>query len=432
MSRRPGQRRRLRRLHCAPVSTASAAPLSTGTAVLVALVQFLFVGTWTIYVVYLPQLLQAAGLPPAWAPRLLIVDQLVFMACDIAAGLAADRVLRTLGRLGGLVAMVTAVSCVAFLLLPHAAGLGAAAGPVLLGLMLVWVVSSSALRAPPWALLGRHAARPALPWLNAITLTGVAASGALAPYLGVVLKQLDPRLPFALSSLTLLAVTATLVLVDRRLAAGTRVPQELPAPSSPALLHGSFLGWLLAALLLAAAFQVHFSLNAAPQFLRHAPASQLEWLMPLFWVGFAAGALPAGALCTRVGALGVAAGGAAIGAMAALVGSWSPSLDVTIATQLVAGAAWGAMLPALYTSAAEHGRSGREGLALGAMCAMLALATLVRIAAALAGWPKDPDIARWLAWGPVILWGLGAWLLTVLALGAATREPPRPLSAPSA
>ena len=151
--------------------------------------------------------------------------------------------------------------------------------------------------------------------------------------------------------------------------------------------------------------------------------------MPLFWVGFAAGALPAGALCARVGALGVAAGGAVVGAVAALVGSWSPSLQVTIGTQLVAGAAWGAMLPALYTSAAEHGRTGREGLALGAMFAMLALATLVRIAAALAGWPKDPDIARWLAWLPVILWGLGAWLLTVLALGAATGDARTPGSA---
>lgn len=401
---------------------APAAALSTGTAVLVAVVQFLFVGTWTIYVVYLPQLLQAAGLPAAWAPRLLIVDQLVFMACDIAAGLAADRVLRTIGRLGRWVALVTAVSCVAFLLLPHATGLGAAATPVLLVLMLVWVVTSSALRAPPWALLGRHAARPSLPWLNAITLIGVAAAGALAPYLGVVLKQVDPQLPFAISSLALMAVTGTLVLVDRRLAAAARTaPAEPPVPA-PALPNGDFLGWLLGALLLAAAFQIHFSLNSAPQFLRHAPASQLEWLMPLFWVGFAAGALPAGALCARVGALGVAAGGAVVGAMAALVGSWSPSLEVTIGTQLVAGAAWGAMLPALYTSAAEHGRTGREGLALGAMCAMLALATLVRIAAALAGWPKDPDIARWLAWLPVILWGLGAWLLTVLALGAATRD----------
>ncbi|MBL8359829.1 MAG: hypothetical protein JNN18_04990 [Rubrivivax sp.] len=421
------------------MTTAAAAPtLSTGTAVLVAVVQFLFVGTWTIYVVYLPQLLQAAGLPAAWAPRLLIVDQIVFMACDIAAGLAADRALRTVGRLGGLVAMVTAVSCVAFLLLPHATGLGAAAGPLLLGLMLVWVVTSSALRAPPWALLGRHAARPALPWLNAITLVGVAASGALAPYLGVVLKQFDPRLPFATSSLALMAVTATLVLVDRRLAAGRgagavpATPSGAAATATPTLPSGAFLGWLLGTLMLGAAFQIHFSLNAAPQYLRHAAAAQLEWLMPLFWVGFAAGALPAGALCARVGALGVAAGGAVIGAVAALVGSWSPSLEVTVAAQIIAGASWGAMLPALYTSAAEHGRTGREGLALGAMCAMLALATLVRIAAALAGWPKDPDIARWLAWGPAILWGLGAWLLTVLALGAATREPPRPLNAPSA
>lgn len=405
------------------------AALSTGTALLVAVVQFLFVGTWTIYVVYLPQLLAAAGLPPQWAPRILIVDQLVFLACDIAAGLAADRALRTVGRLGGVIAGVTAVSCVAFLLLPHAAGLGAAAVPVMGVLLLAWAVTSSALRAPPWALLGRYAARPALPWLNALTLTGVAAAGAVAPYLGVVLKQVDPRWPFALSSLALLAVTATLMLVDRRLAAAARDAPPAPPQPAPRLPNAGFVAWLAGALLLAAAFQAHFSLNAAAQFLRHAAAAQLEWLMPLFWVGFAAGALPAGAWCARFGALAVTAAGAVLGAVAALVGAWSPSLAVTIGAQLAAGAAWGAMLPGLYTAAAEHGRTGREGLALGGLFAMLAVATLVRIVASVAGWPQDPDVARWLAWLPVVLWGLGAWLLTVLALGAAAS---RPLTAPSA
>ncbi len=35
----------------------------TGAAIYIAMVQFLFVTTWTIYVIFLPGLLQSAGLP---------------------------------------------------------------------------------------------------------------------------------------------------------------------------------------------------------------------------------------------------------------------------------------------------------------------------------------------------------------------------------
>ena len=63
-----------------------------------------------------------------------------------------------------------------------------------------------AIDAAPAASGGRYpakyAARPALPRLTALTLMGLAAGGAVAPYLGVTLKNVDPRLPFALASLT--------------------------------------------------------------------------------------------------------------------------------------------------------------------------------------------------------------------------------------
>ena len=42
--------------------------VSAGAALYVAGVQFLFVTTWTVYAIYLPQLLETAGLPRAWAP----------------------------------------------------------------------------------------------------------------------------------------------------------------------------------------------------------------------------------------------------------------------------------------------------------------------------------------------------------------------------
>ncbi len=389
-----------------------------GAALYLALVQFLFVTTWTVYAVYLPQLLASAGLPPRIAPWVLAADQLVFMAMDVYTGLAADRVQRTLGRLGPLIVGWTLVSCIAFLLLPHAVLLGSAAPAAALLLTLVWTATSSALRAPPWVLLGKHAARPALPWLSALMLFGLAAGGAASHPLGVALKNLDPRLPFALASLTLLATTAGIVLVERRMRAAPGVAPTAAAPPSaaPAQVltrpHGAF---LLGVLLLGVGFQVHTSLNSAGQYLRLATRADLEWLMPLFFVGFGIAALPAGALARRCGALRVMAGGAALGAIGAAAAARVATLDALVAAQLVAGAAWGGMLTAAFASASAFGRSGREGLALGAMFAVLAFATLARLAAVLAGLPAAASLAAVLAWLPPLCWAAGSVVVALLA-----------------
>ena len=108
-----------------------------GVALYMAMVQFFFVTTWTIYVIFLPKLLEASGLPVSWAPYILIVDQLVFMAMDIYVGVAADRAQKMLGKVGPLLLGLTLVSCLAFMLLPFAGSLGAAAPVVLLSLTLV-------------------------------------------------------------------------------------------------------------------------------------------------------------------------------------------------------------------------------------------------------------------------------------------------------
>src|SRR5207302_10477505 len=128
-----------------------------------------------------------------------------------AVGIGADRARRTVGRLGPLIVALTGVSAGAFLALPFAVRLGETAPAVALALTVVWAATSSALRAPPWVLLGKYAWRPALPGMNTLMLLGIAAGGAIAPYLGVALKARDPRLPFAISSLVLLATTAGIV-----------------------------------------------------------------------------------------------------------------------------------------------------------------------------------------------------------------------------
>lgn len=390
------------------------AAVPAGIALYMAVVQFLFVTTWTLYVIFLPKLLETAGLPASYTPKILIIDQLIFMVMDIYVGVAADRAQRTLGKIGPLMIGMTLVSCVAFLLIPFFAHLGAA---VALGLMLIWVVTSSALRAPPWVLLSKYAAAPSVPRLNTMLLCGLAAGGAVAPYLGITLKNVDPRLPFVLSSLTLLAATAGIVYVEKRLKLSPIAPPAV-APAPPELV-GRTWPFLLGLLLLAAGFQIHFSINTAGQFLKFAKPADLEWLMPLFWVGFGVLMMPGSALCKRYGTMQVMAVSAVIGAVGAYLAANAGSLDKLIAAQLVAGGAWGSMLMCGFTAAMNAGRTGREGLALGLLFAALAFATLSRIATVLMGIPKQSEYAVLLSWGPVACWLAGALVIGLLA----TRKP---------
>ena len=107
---------------------------------------------------------------------------------------------------------------------------------------------------------------------------------------------------------------------------------------------------------------------------------------------------------------------ALLGAAGAFAAANAGSLDMLIAAQVIAGCAWGNMLMAAFCSAADIGRSGREGLALGMMFAMLAFAALGRIGAAIAGVNKNPDYATLLTLIPVILWVVGAIVIWLLAM----------------
>jgi hypothetical protein len=169
-----------------------------------AVLQLFFTLCWTVYVIYLPQLAAAAKLAPGAAVAILLLDQAIFTICDFATGVAADKIAHVLGRLGLWIVAATALSCAAFLAMPMVAGLGPL---VLLAIIVVWTVTSSALRAPPLMLLGKYARKPTIPLLSALTMLGYGIAGAIAPYLAVALRDLDPRIPFAAASVVLILTT---------------------------------------------------------------------------------------------------------------------------------------------------------------------------------------------------------------------------------
>lgn len=380
----------------------------TAVGLYLAAVQLCFALTWVVYVIYLPQLLEAAGLPRAWVPWLLMLDQLVFIVCDLAVGLASDRAAAWLGRLGRWMVGATLLSMAAFVALPFVAPGGSPA--LLLVLTLVWAASSSLLRAPPLTLLGRYVAKPVQPRLVALMMLGNGIAAALSPYLGLALKQWDPRGPFVLSSLALVAVTLGMVAAERALArsraadatalaAAAAVATAAPRPGA-----GTLAAFLAAALVAALAFQLQANLMQAPLYLRVAQASELPWLMPLFWVGFNLALLPASLATQRWGGLPVMAVG---GALAALAGAFASVASLAGGPGLLgvllglAGAGWAVLLMSAFSSALAFGHTGREGRWSGALNAVLAGAALMRLAGVTLLAPS-PTAAAEAAWLPAL------------------------------
>ena len=120
----------------------------------------------------MPKLAAEVGLSAGAVTLILMLDQAIFTVTDYCAGVAADKVSRLVGRLGHWVAAVATISCMAFLALPFVArsAIGATA---LLVVMVIWAVTSAAMRAPPLMLLGKYAARPAIPFLAGLAMLGL-------------------------------------------------------------------------------------------------------------------------------------------------------------------------------------------------------------------------------------------------------------------
>jgi len=119
------------------------------TGVYLAVLQLVFTLGWTTYVIYLPKLCAQVGIAPSWVIFILMLDQAIFTITDTAMGIAADKIAPFVGRLGVFVGITTAISCAAFIALPYVAGTGPGAQVWFIVLILIWVVTSSALRAPP-------------------------------------------------------------------------------------------------------------------------------------------------------------------------------------------------------------------------------------------------------------------------------------------
>jgi hypothetical protein len=389
------------------------------TGVYLAVLQLVFTLGWTTYVIYLPKLAADVGIAPSAVILILMLDQAIFTITDTAMGIAADKIAPFVGRLGVFVGTLTAASCAAFVALPFVAGTGPNAQPWFIVLIVIWVITSSALRAPPLTLLAKHRAKPAIPFLSALAMLGYGLAGAVSPYLGVVLRNEDPRLPFVISGVVLLITALALSRVERGLAQQSSPNKPIEAAKPLGKVPVIF---IVSMIILALGYQLHFGLNSAPFFLRFAKPDDLQWLLPVFWIGFNIAMFPASVIVKHRGGLIVMGAAGLLGALAVVGAELAGGLNVLIVTQFIAGAAWGCMLMSAISAALAIGDSGAEGKVVGLVFSALALATFARMAAVAGGLQKLPEYAPLLQWAPVACWSVaGAGLLVIAASRAQQR-----------
>jgi MFS family permease len=212
----------------------------------------------------------------------------------------------------------------------------------------------------------------------------------------------------------LLIAALALSRVERGLAQGASVPDR-PADETKPLgkVPMVFIGSMI---ILALGYQLHFSINSAPFFLRFAKPGDLQWLMPVFWIGFNIAMFPASVVTKRRGGLIVMGAAGLLGALAVLGAELAGNLNMLIAAQFVAGAAWGCMLMSAISAALAIGDSGAEGKVVGLVFSALALGTFARMAAVAGGLQRLPEYAPLLHWAPVACWSVaGAGLLVIAA-----------------
>jgi MFS family permease len=390
---------------------------SQAAGLYLAALEFVFALGWTVYAIYLPKLAASVGITGGAVIFILMLDQAVFTITDFSMGIAADKVSPLVGRLGHWVAAITLVSCLAFVALPFIAKSGLGAAPFL-ALTVTWAITSSALRAPPLMLLGKYAARPAIPYLASLAMLGLGVANAISPYLAITLTRQDPRLPFIIASIAVVLTSLALAKAERTLARNAAKTAQ-PPKSIDRAVPAPVTIFTLAVIVFALGFQLHASFNSPALFKKFTP--DIGNLMPVFWVGFSVGMFPASRITRRWGGLPVMGLAGLVGAAAIVLADISGSLGGVVAAQLIAGASWGCILMSAFTAAAALGYTGTEGKMTGLLYSALAVATFARMATVATGALADPSFAPLLHWAPIACWAIAGLLLVAVCVASIRR-----------
>jgi hypothetical protein len=144
-----------------------------------------------------------------------------------------------------------------------------------------------------------------VPFLAAVVMLGYGVAGAVS-----LLRNTDARMPFIISPIVLLLTALGLSQVGPSLGQAER-PRPKPVP-----LRGASMLFIVAMVILALGYQLHFSINSEFFYLRIAKSADLQWLMPVFWIGFNIAMFPVSRIVRHHGALIVMGAAGLLGAVA--------------------------------------------------------------------------------------------------------------------
>ena len=377
------------------MSAVLATRLPAAQGIYLVALQALFLLTWVVYVIYLPELAGRLGWPAEWVPRLLLLDQVLFAVADIVLGLHADRILPRFRRFAPFVLTLNLIACLAFIALPWLTTAGAG---LFLATTALWLVTSAVLRAPLYGLIAQRLAPASAGRGQAALLLGMGLASAAGPYLGLTLKGIDPAWVFTLSGTALALITL----------AFSHLTPTAPAAPAGGLPNPAALRRLILAMgLLGLGFQFHVFVNATPLYKTVAAATDLPWLLPVFWIGFSLALYPGARWSARRGPETTLRSAALLGTGASLACLLPLPLPALIGIQALAGVAWGLAFLAALDLAGRAGHSGREALYIGLLFASLALAAAARITYAALGLQAELPHTLALA---AACWMLGALL----------------------
>ncbi len=386
-----------------------------------ALVQFVLALTWIVYVLHLPALLDLAGIDRRWFVWILLADQITFVLADWAAGAWADRLAAAWARFGRLFLAAAVGSSLLMLSLPWLAATGSG---VLLLVTFAWTLTSSALRAPLFTLLGRMGADArAASRLAGAALAGAGFASAVGPWMATALRGGDPRIALGIGAMALIAAAWIAASAQPSTASAQPSAAEIAPGARPHADGTGQAAWLPAGLLvvlLGFGVQVHTILHSEALYRAAGATTPMLW-MPAFWLGFALLCVFADALPKPRDPAAVLPWAAAAGTLALLLARQAPALPVLAALQCAAGAAWGLFMQALFARAthmaqAAPARAG-AGSATGVLFSAMAVAAAARLAVVAGGWQSSAA----LSWAPVGTWACAALLLVLLP--AARRLP---------
>lgn len=368
-------------------------------AVLLA-IQLLLALAWVVYAIYLPSLAKSAGIAAKWVPWILALDQAIFVATDWAAGAAAGRAVAGLRRIAPILVGTTLISTIAFALLPIVAATESTT--TFLVLIILWTLSTAALRAPPLVLLSNYAPRAARPWLASMCTVGIGLAAALAPALATWLRGYDARLPFVFASVAVMIAALALFGAER-------ASRDRPKPPAADEAKTIGPGWGPAVIVLLVLFslaeQLHVALNMPAMYTRFVAPERLSQLVPLFWLGFVFTTLVAAPIRDMFGPGALMAIGAVIGTLALGLTFVAPNLESMIAIQMLMGFAWGcALMGAFYV--AMGAAAPVRARAIGIVFAILAIGAMLRLVVVGSGWLADAAFKARLPSVATLIWAI--------------------------